>query len=84
MSGCQNYTAFMAAERDSLRVAIAANRCLLSGQTGHEVNDTAAKQDFIDHLLSTFALRFRRSYCESCPAGSRCVVRYCDQRTIIR
>jgi hypothetical protein len=81
MSGCQNFSAFLTAERDSLRVAIAANRCLLSRQIGKEVGSEEAKQDFVDHLLSAFALQFRRSYCQTCPSAARCVVRYNDERS---
>jgi hypothetical protein len=84
MSGCQNYTAFMAAERDGLRVAIAANKCLLSRRVGHDVEDNAAKQDFVDHLLNAFALQFRRNYCKMCSAAARCPVRYDDERSIMQ
>lgn len=81
MSGCQNFTAFMAAEREGLKVAIADYRCLLSSQIGIEVGGEAAKQDFFDHLLSTFSLQFRRQYCKSCPAAIRCETRCRDKQS---
>lgn len=83
MSGCQNFTAFMAAEREGLKVAIADNKCLLSGRLGSEVGNETAKQDFIDHLLGAFAFQFRRKYCSSCPAKARCMARYCDERSCL-
>lgn len=79
MSGCQNFCAFMAAERKGLQAAIADYRCILSRQVGIEIGKETAKQDFLDHLLGAFSLQFRRQYCKSCPAGTRCMVRGRDE-----
>lgn len=81
MNGCQNLAAFMTAERDGLRVAIAADRRLLSMQAGHEVTEATAKAHFIDNVLNAFAFRFRRNYCQACPAASHCRARFCATST---
>ena len=77
MNGCQQYTVYLAAERASMRVAIAQNKGALSRQTGHEVGDAVAKSDFLDRLLNSFACQFRSNYCKMCPIGTQCDVRRC-------
>jgi hypothetical protein len=74
MKGCQQYTVYMAAERDGLRQAMAANRQWMSLQAGHEVPEAVAVQDFLDHLFIPFACQFRLNYCRACPLANRCDV----------
>lgn len=80
MKGCQQYTVYLAAERESLRAAIAQNQWSLSRQTGHEVGESLAKRDFLDRFLNAFACQFRLDYCKTCPLGAHCDVRRCADR----
>ncbi len=75
MNGCLCTAAYIGAERVCLRAAIAENRYALSELSGHDVDDRAATQDFIDHLLDAFSRQFNLNYCRACPFAERCHVR---------
>ena len=80
MNGCQQYTVYLAAERDGMRAAIAQNKGALSRQIGREVGDDLAKTDFFDRLLTSFACQFRSNYCKTCAIGSQCDVSRCADK----
>lgn len=74
MNGCLCHANFLAAERQTLSVAIAADQLYLSQLAGYQVGHTTAEQHFRDHLLRQFAERFRADYCRGCWRRDRCRV----------
>ena len=76
MKGCYCATEYIGAERVCLRAAILANRSALSEQTGYDVDERLATQDFIDHMIDAFSRQFRLNFSRACPFADYCEARF--------
>ena len=78
MDACIRNVAYIAAEGQRLRAAIADNKWCLSQLAGHDVGQAAAEAHFIEHFLDKFAAQFQSCFCRGCAAAHECTLRTKD------
>jgi hypothetical protein len=70
---CPEFSRYMEEFRKRLRHALDENKWFLSEQSGHDVGEKAATQDFLERHFDRFAGEVRASFCEhTCARQKNC------------
>jgi hypothetical protein len=70
---CPEFSRYMEEFRRRLRHALDENKWFLSERSGHDVGESAATRDFLEHHFDRFAGEVRSSFCEhTCSRQKKC------------